>query len=417
MVVDVTVQKEQASAPLFRSNSPFEIDEDVPLSFYLQQFRKRKLPKQPNVEQSLQLEQWNHQNQDAAGAVVDKLFQPTTPSEILIEQPDASLSKPDDPASSRIDEDVPLSPHLKRKCNQVQTSDQQLEETFSYEQTPELDQLQPNQLEQTPPRPRAQPRIVCFQCTLCNTTFDDRTKCLMHLRNEHEEDVFPCRIDDCSMCYSNPFELSRHQWFSHRGSMKYQACRKGASIVVPPAPQTGRHSPDDGFFCHICRKVYKLKSYLLKHLRKMHVPRTGPIRQFQCAHCTLSYSKKWRLEKHLLLLAHLKVPTTRRVEQEYFGNECPFCHQSFKRLMSHIKNSHPKGDFKVTSRPWCKVERKIASADDPALDVKVIFCHICKKVFARRKYLMRHIRRMHLPKAPVPQVCLNILYFLLIDFD
>jgi Zinc finger, C2H2 type len=368
------------------------------------------------------LEQSNHHNRDAAGAAVENLCQSTTPSEILKEQP-APLFKPDDPAPFEIDEDVPLLFYLKRKRNQVQSSNQQLEETFSYEQTPERDQLQPNQLEQTPnfkktpdfeqtPRRRAQPRIVCFQCTLCDTVFDDRSKCLMHLRNEHEEDVFPCRIDDCSMCYSNPFELSRHQWFSHRGSMKYHACRKGASIVVPPAPQTGRHSPDDGFFCHICRKVYKLKSYLLKHMRKMHVPRTGSTRQFQCAHCTLSYSKKWRLEKHLLL-AHLKVaPSTRRVEPEYFGNECPFCHQSFKRLTSHIKNSHPKGNFRWTGR--CKVERKIVSADDPAaLDVKIFFCHICKKVFARRKYLTRHMRRMHLPKAPAPEVRLNIMLFIL----
>lgn len=337
----------------------------------------------------------------------DDQFEINVLLEILLnEQPSAPLDvKPD--LSDEIDEDVPLSTvqKLRRAARQQQQSPDPPVQTSNFEQSPTVEQTSCNNtsfdfdpspvLEQTPqksPKKRCREHDVSVQCILCTVVFDDRTKCLLHLREKHADEVFPCTMDDCNLCYENPYELLRHQWHSHRSSVKIRPCMKGASVVVPPAPIINQ---ENFFFCHICRQVFKVARYLRRHIRRMHTPKaelisirskSRPIRCFQCAHCTCSYAKKWRLEKHIQ--EHLNAPT-RQVKVEYEGNDCPFCFQSFNRLASHIRNSHPNDMFK----------RSKSLVVPP---VRIFICQVCKKVFKKRSYLANHKRRMHLFKSPAP---------------
>lgn len=316
---------------------------------------------------------------------------------LLREQPAPPVAEPEPPATQDVD-DVSLQPDT-------------------------------NVPKQSPPPPQAQPRrprkkAVCVQCLLCNDVFDNSSECMMHIREQHAADVYICRLDDCKFAFQNSYELNRHQSFCHRSSMKIRPAMKGASVVVPPAPKlSGLRPPQqENFFCHICRAVFKKKRYMLKHLRRMHAPKSDePVGRskkqhvikdsFRCAHCKAAYSRKKFLENHMLQKHCAPEPKSYTkhqvfVDVEYSaGNICPYCNLSFRRLASHVKKTHLDADAKWNGK--FEVEEDSIVVEKPASrtpspEKQNFCCHVCWKIFTDKASMRMHMHQVHLSKSPRP---------------
>jgi len=260
---------------------------------------------------------------------------------------------------------------------------------------------------EVPSPKRKRQKTNLFQCTLCDEVFVGRDDCLAHLRKSHEHEVFACNLDEqCSFIFSSQFELSRHQWHSHRDLVKRTPCRKGASIVVPPAPPPsnlnvlvrGRLRKTR---CLYCTKSFAARHRLIVHMKLFHLDRMFKCRLLRCGRiyssqrklddhleadhkdtvrcylCGKVFASKQTMENHMLN-QHLLTPQrsarlAKRRNKD--GTLCPHCGQKFLVLKLHTKTMHPE---------------------------KMLHCpaESCSMLFVQQTELNAHIQKRHLRNCP-----------------
>jgi len=142
------------------------------------------------------------------------------------------------------------------------------------------------------------------------------------------------------------------------------------------------HMPEK---CDICKKSFKNKDFLKKHVDSTH-NRTA---KEMCPVCGKIYKN---VSNHV------------RIAHEYMTKQCPHCPYSSKistDLNRHIQRTHTEET--VTTCPYCakttkniKRHLKINKCDRPE---EKVFAHIkcdrCDKTFSSKEHMKRHIKRIH----------------------
>lgn len=137
----------------------------------------------------------------------------------------------------------------------------------------------------------------------------------------------------------------------------------------------------DNFECPICIKKFAKLDLLLKHMKLRHDPRNKNIK---CAHCKIVYLKQTSLDKHLSMCKRKKrdeeasilnsgqemAEKQQDAPPEFLSKEMEIAMKVYNGFLSQLPEDKHIGRFK---------------------------CPICKNVFSKKEFLLRHMKMQHDP--------------------
>ncbi|XP_046405249.1 zinc finger protein 467-like isoform X3 [Ischnura elegans] len=170
--------------------------------------------------------------------------------------------------------------------------------------------------------------------------------------------------------------------------MKYKCCRcpKTCSVFCDLERHVRvAHSEDRPFACHLCGTPFKLRKYLLKHMR-----RHSNERAFKCDECGRAFHELWSLRLHV---------STHTTELTHACAECGKRFGNKMRLNAHLR-IHSSRRFQCAECP-----SSFAVKGD--LDKHVVVhtrerrfeCPTCHKWFLHSRNRNQHIRQVHLQET------------------
>lgn len=172
---------------------------------------------------------------------------------------------------------------------------------------------------------------------------------------DHEEVVGHC-CDICAKLFSTKYSLNRHLKIHEK-------------------------NPSADFHCSECGKSFFVKQYLTNHVYKVHKKMV-----FMCEHCGSNFPSKNSLINHINF-KHAIVAK----------NVCPVCEKSFKdgdALRRHAKSHQTvksKCDDCGKMVKHLNLHRKSCKTERPRIHA----CEKCKKSFATKAYLRKHLANKH----------------------
>lgn len=174
-------------------------------------------------------------------------------------------------------------------------------------------------------------KYISFKCMLCpNDSINDLTKWKIHMRRVHDE-TRPT-IVCCDRKLTDRRRILYHIGFHHETEAEFE--------------------------CDKCSKKFKLKAYLLSHMKTHEI---NTIKNFQCDKCPEKFLYRGHLTKHQLI--HM-TPEEQALVKFYPCKECEKEFPSAKNLGSHVRRVHKK--------------------------LSTFVCHICAKVFSKKERLDSH---------------------------
>lgn len=187
-------------------------------------------------------------------------------------------------------------------------------------------------------------KYISFKCMLCpNDAINDLTKWKIHMRRVHDETrpVIVC----CDRKLTDRRRILYHIGFHHETEAEFQ--------------------------CDKCSKKFKLKAYLLSHMKTHEINTT---KNFQCDKCPEKFLYRGHLTKHQLI--HM-TPEEQALVKFYPCKQCEKEFPSQKNLGSHVRRVHKK--------------------------LSTFVCHICAKVFSKKERLTSHFLYKHTDNPPKHQ--------------
>lgn len=187
-------------------------------------------------------------------------------------------------------------------------------------------------------------KYISFKCMLCpNDSINDLTKWKIHMRRVHDE-TRPT-IVCCDRKLTDRRRILYHIGFHHETEAEFE--------------------------CDKCSKKFKLKAYLLSHMKTHEI---NTIKNFQCDKCPEKFLYRGHLTKHQLI--HM-TPEEQALVKFYPCKECEKEFPSAKNLGSHVRRVHKK--------------------------LSTFVCHICAKVFSKKERLTSHFLYKHTENPPKHQ--------------
>ncbi|XP_045509131.1 zinc finger protein 888-like isoform X1 [Colias croceus] len=241
---------------------------------------------------------------------------------------------------------------------------------------------------------RSQPNYkkVPFKCDTCVLGFMREDTFDLHVKKNHSESVgeYMCKI--CGTRFSSQYLLHIHErrhymsyrcvfcrfeTFSHRGAIKHCTdkhledeagkvhCGQCDSVFMSADELESHMSVHNKITCSECGRNFKGNYALRKHIE--HIHKVESI-QYRCDHCRMTFKMKNRLESHM---------ATHSVMLAKKLSYCDVC----KVQCKNIKNYRNHLAYSINH-------------SEPAYE-----CSTCKKRFAKRTYLQKHINISHLRKS------------------
>ncbi|XP_063698592.1 zinc finger protein 85-like [Culicoides brevitarsis] len=187
-------------------------------------------------------------------------------------------------------------------------------------------------------------KYISFKCMLCpNDSINDLTNWKIHMRRVHDEarPVIVC----CDRKLTDRRRILYHIGFHHETEAEFE--------------------------CDKCSKKFKLKAYLLSHMKTHEINTT---KNFQCDKCPEKFLYRGHLTKHQLI--HM-TPEEQALVKFYPCKQCDKEFPSAKNLGSHVRRVHKK--------------------------LSTFVCHICAKVFSKKERLTSHFLYKHTENPPKHQ--------------
>ncbi|CAG9830342.1 unnamed protein product [Diabrotica balteata] len=189
-----------------------------------------------------------------------------------------------------------------------------------------------------------------FKCNMCDSRHSSKAAMEKHIKARHEGlKGYICHI--CGKQNSCQTSMTRHL-ASHLQNKPYTCnfCSFATKLKTLLKVHTSRKHSSEKCMCDICENWFKSKFSLKRHQKRMHHPK-----KYRCNHCGKQFREKFNLTQHV---------QSKHSKQRVY--ECKICHQEFYTTQ-HLK------DHMHTHRSGC------------------VSCPKCRKVFAYKKYLEKHM--------------------------
>ncbi len=257
-----------------------------------------------------------------------------------------------------------------------------------------------------------------FSCTLCEKSYSLKKALVVHMRSHTKEQPFNCAL--CDMKFASKQYLKNHTDRVHRKLRPFSCsvCNKSFSGSSQLYTHIRYHKKDKPFSCTLCDTKCYTKVQLRKHVDAVH----KKLRPYTCPTCKKSFSQKSYLNYHVKFLhnnprmcyscsvckkrflaksalnQHMKFDHT-EVVQNVTVKRCSLCPKQYlkqENLDKHVAADHAfvcticKKSF--ASEGTLKAHRKYHNR-----------CNVCRKLFNKKEYLLRHMMFAH--KTSHPFMC------------
>ncbi|KAJ2941067.1 hypothetical protein O0L34_g13196 [Tuta absoluta] len=237
-----------------------------------------------------------------------------------------------------------------------------------------------------------------YKCEDCIKGFSYKSSYEKHMEC-HDEINGDYVCDICNQRMSTEDKLHSHQR-NHTHRYKCLECGliRQDKITIEDHYRT-KHCQGTEFTCPHCFKRFKRRASLRKHMHNLHKAKDKVV----CAHCNKMYANKESLKYHMTR-AHTH--ETGRLVKNHVCHDCGKAFTSPSLLQKHsIKHSNRKDHYCVECDKSFKSEYilrhhlKTTMSHNSYTDLPLP-CLQCKKRFAIRRDLDRHMNRVHLNIKP-----------------
>ncbi|CAC5419816.1 KRAB [Mytilus coruscus] len=217
------------------------------------------------------------------------------------------------------------------------------------------------------------------KCEECEKVFTQRYHLIRHVKNVHKKELENLVCGICNETFNSEYLLKRH--VTRHGVMTYA--------------------------CEVCRKEFKTKRQMKEHILSLH----AGVKPFKCDQCDKMFTRKYHLERHLMMHAGTKdyqckycgkefstkgnlLSHVRRVHLQIKEYTCGVCQKGFfspKDLQTHFKTHTGEKPYqcdiclkKFTEKSNMEWHLRIHSGERPYQ------CEYCEKTYTRMPHLLRH---------------------------
>ena len=236
-----------------------------------------------------------------------------------------------------------------------------------------------------------------FTCPVCEKVFPFKGYLQKHMENVHVEG-WPFKCDQCDKAYKNKGDLRHHTQRVHGLKMTHK-CDICSEMFSSKATRTRHIKKKHGIprrvlpTCKECGVSFTYTRSLQKHMRTKHTEQT--VQLFTCDICSRSFSEKGNMRRHI----HTKHPIVGDSEETF---QCHVCEQQFGNRVQLRKHNCRDEERQTTFQcNICKenftTEKGLKSHKGwvhKPLDCS-ISCPKCHRTFAKKCYLMRHMKNKH----------------------
>ncbi|XP_052770514.1 uncharacterized protein LOC128210295 [Mya arenaria] len=238
-----------------------------------------------------------------------------------------------------------------------------------------------------------------MHCHWCKTAFDSSGTLKKHLNFEHAIHRYCCGL--CREAYSRRSALMKHL-SSHSPSVRCPQCGRGFRYQSDLKDHMNTHMEEKPHLCGTCGLRFASERTLKHHAMFQHSSSdmevvessvAGAGNSVLCEMCGEAFSSQHRLRQHRL--QHLDSLQLKK---------CPHCLIDVRSMNmaghvcpDRIKNTH----FKRIQAPEDADDRKrlmdsLIISNDSFPDGFKFGCKLCQKRFRTKKFLLCHIKRIHL---------------------
>ena len=171
-------------------------------------------------------------------------------------------------------------------------------------------------------------KMIQYECNVCKKNFSKKRSWKVHMRNCHQDALFPCA--DCGKRFILEHTMKLHVETVHMGSAKCDYCQKGYRNAASLSEHIRRLHRDEMIPCTGCNFLFLNEDNLAHHMKKFH-PQMDVAGHFVCEVCHATFKKKSYLRRHITKV-HSGIRFT-----------CPECRSSFstkQNLARHVKSVH-----------------------------------------------------------------------------
>ena len=246
-----------------------------------------------------------------------------------------------------------------------------------------------------------------LQCSTCGKLISSKYSLRNHqkLHNESEKET-------CNICGKKVIDLNFHRKL-HMAQFKCAFCPKvmTSKQVMRRHVETHENAGQQPHACHLCKKSYKTRGYLLKHISYIH--KNSQKNKWKCETCgkffaqygSLSIHRRMHIGKKIACIEcdqkflhkhHLKTHMERLHLSQGKSFECQKCEKTFKTNVDLKKHQIEHSYLKPFKCPKCehrsKYRNNMAShiTKHNEVDKKSFQCQLCIKTFKSSKHLTKH---------------------------
>ncbi|CAG9840454.1 unnamed protein product [Diabrotica balteata] len=268
-------------------------------------------------------------------------------------------------------------------------------------------------------------KIEVIKCSRCKEHMDN-IKLDDHVRKYHPECVYEC--DYCDQVVYNIATYNAHLE-THRKDFKPYMCNKCLRSYKSEA-FLKMHTCTALHHCHLCNKAYNLKRTYDIHMIQKHSPHiitasytenmnvieVGSKKLYQCKRCFVTMFREKTTRRHICQVG------TRLVRKIFHKcNLCGFLGATFDVMRRHSfkyhENENDWATIQIAKRSIRKppirrafvhscdcgrrfqYESLLSEHRSKCLMEKPLKCNICDSEFFTQRYLIRHKRRIHVPRV------------------